>query len=163
MTRQQAFTDAGTIHSSGARMDGILERSRATAAFKADVIAFCQGRQAERVEVRGYAPPVKIERVLTQLLHAEPHLEIERMSVAGRSGCSDFSGSVVVQTTSGPRTFDFVWDCRWRAEQEGWQDCFGFPDQIRAAREFGWQCFEKWTEQPSVLLVESAEAAQTLS
>lgn len=138
-------------------MDGILERSRATAAFKADVVAFCQGRHVERVEVRGYVPAVKIERVLTQLLSAEPHLEIEKLSVGGRSGCSDFSGRVDVQTASGPRTFEFVWDCRWRAEQEGWSDCFGFPDQMRAAREFGWQCFEKWQEQPSVLLQESLE------
>lgn len=133
-------------------MDGILERSRATAAFKADLLAFRGERRSERIEVRGYAPTVKVERVLAQLLASEPHLDVERVTVAGRSGCSDFSGFVTVQTSSGPRTFDFVWDCRWKAEQEGWVDCFGFPDQMRAAREFGWQCFEHWQERPSVLL-----------
>ena len=43
-------------------------------------------------------------------------------------------------------TFSFTWCCRWRAEQEGWKDYFGFPDQIRAAREFGWDCFQRWSE-----------------
>ena len=33
---------------------------------------------------------------------------------------------------------------RWRAEQQGWVDAFGFPDQIRAADEFGWNCFHRW-------------------
>lgn len=142
-------------------MDGILERSRATAAFKADVLAFCRGRHVQRVEVLGYIPHVKVERVLAQLLSAEPHLAIESAVVSGRSGCSDFSGRVDVQTESGPRSFNFVWDCRWRAEQEGWLDCFGFPDQMRAAREFGWQCFVRWQEQPSVLMQQSLETARS--
>jgi hypothetical protein len=39
---------------------------------------------------------------------------------------------------------EFAWDCRWRAQQQGWVDAFGFPDQIRAADEFGWNCFQHW-------------------
>jgi hypothetical protein len=45
-----------------------------------------------------------------------------------------------------PRTFAFVWDCAWRAAQEGWVDKRGNPDQVRAAREFGWQCFSVWND-----------------
>ena len=33
------------------------------------------------------------------------------------------------------RTVRFHWDCKWKAQQEGWSDYFGFPDQMRAARE----------------------------
>ena len=61
-----------------------------------------------------------------------------------RSGCSDFVGTVQVHTSSETRVYEFIWDCRWRAEQEGWTDCFGFPDQIRAAREYDWRCFVRW-------------------
>ena len=49
----------------------------------------------------------------------------------------------------GERQVRFHWDCKWRAQQEGWVDYFGFPDQIRAAREFGWRCFERWEPLPS--------------
>ncbi|HEX8695519.1 MAG TPA: hypothetical protein VF746_24110, partial [Longimicrobium sp.] len=41
----------------------------------------------------------------------------------------------------------FVWDCKWKAEQHGWHDYFGFPDQGRAAREFGYDCFRAWVEE----------------
>ena len=70
-------------------------------------------------------------------------------SLRGRSGCSDFVGTVHVHTAHGPRVYEFAWDCRWRAEQEGWTDCFGLPDQIRAAQEYDWKCFERWQQQSS--------------
>ena len=54
-----------------------------------------------------------------------------------------------VHTSSGVQVFDFVWDCRWRAEREGYVDYFGFPDQARAAREFDWQCFQVWQRRNS--------------
>lgn len=89
-------------------------------------------------------PRVKVRRLLAHLLHSEPALEIEKIVVRGSSGCSDFVGSVDVHTTSGRHAYDFVWDCRWRAEREGWIDPFGFPDQTRAAMEFDWRCFQRW-------------------
>ncbi|HEX2716469.1 MAG TPA: hypothetical protein VHM67_02250 [Gemmatimonadaceae bacterium] len=92
-------------------------------------------------------PAVKVERVLTQLLAEVGHEPIERVEIDARSGCSDFSGTLEVTVAGTRRTFDFVWDCRWRAEQEGWRDHWGEPDQIRAAREFGWQCFANWSER----------------
>ena len=92
-------------------------------------------------------PAVKVERVLTQLLAEHRHEPIERVEIDARSGCSDFSGTLAATIGGSTRTFDFVWDCRWRAEQEGWRDHWGEPDQIRAAREFGWQCFASWRER----------------
>jgi hypothetical protein len=130
-------------------MELILGNSQATEPFKLDVAAFCSGAPAPRVTVEGFAPRVKVQRLLMQLLAAEAELPITRVAVRGRSGCSDFSGEVKVETVSETLVFDFVWDCRWRAEQEGWIDCFGLPDQMRAAQEFGWQCFQVWSPRSS--------------
>jgi hypothetical protein len=131
-------------------MELILCNSQATDSFKLDVAAFCAGRVAPRVAVDGFAPRVKVERVLMQLLSTEPSLPITRVVVRGRSGCSDFVGEVKVETVSETHVFDFVWDCRWRAQEEGWTDCFGLPDQMRAAQEFGWQCFQAWTPRSPI-------------
>jgi hypothetical protein len=125
-------------------MELILGKSQATESFKSDVMAFCSGRTAPRVTVEGFAPRIKVQRLLLQLLSSEAALPITRVTVRGQSGCSDFAGEVKVETVSETHVFDFVWDCRWRAEQEGWTDCFGLPDQTRAAEEFGWQCFQVW-------------------
>jgi hypothetical protein len=126
-------------------MELILEKSQAAKSFKSDVVAFCSGRAAPRVAVEGFVPRIKVERLLMQLLSNEAALPITRVAVRGRSGCSDFVGQVKVETVSETHVFDFVWDCRWRAEREGWIDCFGLPDQTRAAEEFGWQCFQLWS------------------
>jgi len=125
-------------------LDQILTASRAAESFKSAVRRFFAGDSAEHIRVDGFAPPVKVKRLLAQILAAESHLPIERVSLRGRSGCSDFVGTVKMHTDSETHVYEFVWDCRWRAEQEGWKDCFGFPDQIRAAREYDWQCFERW-------------------
>lgn len=127
-------------------MESILARSKATEAFKQDMLRFSAGEAPSGIEVLGYAPRVKVERVLLQLLNAEPELQIRSVKVRGTSGCSDFAGEVSADTPTGRRTFAFSWCCRWRAEAEGWKDYFGFPDQIRAAREFGWDCFQRWAE-----------------
>lgn len=121
-----------------------LEAAAAHPQLKTDVLAFLQGGSASRVELDGHAPRVKIERVLTQLFAAHPDLEIQKVRVRGRSGCSDFVGSLVAVTPGAEHRFEFTWCCAWRAEQEGWRDCFGFWDQARAAREFGWRCFSRW-------------------
>jgi hypothetical protein len=126
-------------------LEQILATSRAAEPFKNDVRGFASGANAERIHVDGYAPSVKVKRLLAHILHTESHLPIEQIQVRGRSGCSDFVGTVAVKTATDTLVYEFVWDCRWRAEQEGWTDCFGFPDQIRAAREYDWRCFERWT------------------
>ena len=113
--------------------------------FKRELLEFVRGGDASRIELEGYTPRVKVERVLTQLFHSHPELPVERVRLRARSGCSDFSGEIVAVTSdAAEHTFSFTWCCSWKAEQEGWKDCFGFWDQARAAREFGWRCFQKW-------------------
>jgi hypothetical protein len=125
-------------------LEQILETSRAAEPFKKAVRNYWTGSGADRIEIEGYVPSVKVKRLLAHILATESHLPIEQVSLRGRSGCSDFVGTVKLHTASGAHVYEFVWDCRWRAEQEGWTDCFGFPDQIRAAREYDWRCFERW-------------------
>lgn len=134
-------------------LDSLLAASAATPAFKADVARLAAtALPSERVSYALHQPPVKVLRVVMQLLNAEPALAVERVEVSGRSGCSDFVGRVAVwaQGASEPRVFEFVWDCAWRAQLEGWQDSFGFADQIRAARTYDWDCFNRWTEAAAV-------------
>jgi len=121
-----------------------LEAAAADPQLKADVLAFLQGGSSNRVQLDGHAPRVKVERVLTQLFHEHPDLEIQQVRLRARSGCSDFVGSLTAVTPQAEHRFEFAWCCAWRAEQEGWRDCFGFWDQARAAREFGWRCFARW-------------------
>lgn len=139
----------------------LLARSKATESFKEDVRAYLTHRPASRVTTARPAPRVKVARVLTKLLHEHPDLQVESVHVEASSGCSDFRG-VLTATTTGDGdvlAFDFVWDCHWRAQQEGWEDAFGLPDQIRAAQELGWQCFERWSSRPA----EPARAAARVS
>ena len=124
----------------------LLDRSLAAEAFKADVRALLAHQPAPRIVTARLAPRVKVARVIAQLLAAEPGLPVERIRVDAVSGCSDFRGTAVVETATEVRTFEFVWCCQWRADQEGWRDAFGFSDQIRAAREYDWRCFERWDE-----------------
>ncbi|MDQ6634520.1 MAG: hypothetical protein M3Z10_07155 [Gemmatimonadota bacterium] len=121
-----------------------LDAAAAHPEFKSEVLTYVGGGTSQRIELTGYAPRVKVERVLTQLLHAHPDLPVERVRVHGRSGCSDFTGEVVVTAGAAEHRFAFTWCCAWRAEQEGWRDCFGFWDQARAAREYGFRCFSRW-------------------
>lgn len=133
-------------------LQSLLRGSRARDAFKSDVASYFRGGEAARIELARAAPPIKVQRLLMHLLESEPHLEIERVRIAARSGCSDFRGTVRVETPDAVQEFEFTWCCRWRAEEAGYRDFFGFPDQIRAASEFKWRCFKEWR----LGLVESA-------
>ena len=122
-----------------------LDAAAAHPDFKRELREFVRGGDASRIELVGYTPRVKVERVLTQLFHAHPDLPVERVRLSARSGCSDFTGELVAVTAGeAEHRFSFTWCCSWKAEQEGWKDCFGFWDQARAAREFGWRCFQRW-------------------
>lgn len=128
-------------------MPDILPYLAAAAAhpeLKTEVLTFVRGGDAQRIELDGFAPRVKVERVLTQLFHAHPELPIERIRLRGQSGCSDFTGELVAYAGDTEHRFAFTWCCSWKAQQEGWRDCFGFWDQARAAREFGFECFSRW-------------------
>jgi hypothetical protein len=139
-----------TPHPTSMDLDTLAARSRVTAEFMADLRAFAGGAdrtETPRIAADRRSPRIKVLRILTHLLASAPEIAIERVSFDARSGCSDYRGVITVESVSETRTFDFVWCCAWRATQEGWFDCFGFPDQIRAAREFGWQCMERWEER----------------
>ncbi|NUP99428.1 MAG: hypothetical protein HUU35_06195 [Armatimonadetes bacterium] len=121
----------------------MIERSAVTDSFREAYYAWRNGEPQEALVVQGYAPPVKVERVLTKLLEAMPDLEIESVTIDGRSGCSNFTGHLVVQP--GDVRIEFDWDCAWKARQAGYQ-MYGIPDQQRAAREFGYDCFRMFEE-----------------
>ena len=126
-------------------LEHLLEQSSATETFKNDVRGYFATGRAEHIRMDGFAPKVKVRRLLAHMLASEPTLAVGGVTLRARSGCSDFIGIVHVEADGVAQTFEFIWDCRWRAEQEGWIDCFGFPDQIRAAQEFDWRCFQRWT------------------
>jgi hypothetical protein len=124
----------------------LLAASRATPAFCADLEAYAMRQPSERVTAAGVNPRVKVLRTIAQLLHAEPTLTVDRIRLKAVSGCADYVGTMDVTDGAGAlHTFEFEWNCEWKARQLGYVDGFGFPDQIRAADEFGWQCFERWT------------------
>jgi hypothetical protein len=122
----------------------ILDDSAATAEFKAAVLSVHARTRTPLVASMRPVPHVKIVRLLTHLLSAERELEIESVRIHADSGCSDLTGMIDVTCVDTVRRFSFAWDCAWRAHELGWTDCFGFPDQIRAAREYDWRCFKSW-------------------
>jgi hypothetical protein len=125
-----------------------LQRSRATEPFRDAVSAFLRDRRPnDGITFHVHSPPVKVERTLTRVLEAYPDLDIEKVEIDGTSGCEFFRGRATIHAVGEVRRVRFHWDCRWRAEAEGWVDYFGFPDQVRAAREFGYDCFREWEEE----------------
>ena len=122
----------------------ILTRSSATSRFKADLLAFSSRADVPSITLSRPVPRIKVIRLIAQLLNAHPEWTVERLHIDARSGCSDFVGTVVIEGGGESQMFEFAWDCRWRAEEQGYVDAFGFPDQIRAADEFGWNCFYRW-------------------
>jgi hypothetical protein len=133
-----------------------LRRSAATAAFHDAIEAFlADGRPNDRIVFDPRCPAVKVERTLTKVLEEYPEEEIESVSISARSGCEFFRGEVAIRTRGEERRVNFDWDCKWKAVQQGWADYFGFPDQGRAAREFGHDCFRSWDEAVTLPLVEA--------
>ena len=130
-------------------LEQLLARSQAAEPFKHVVRSLYHAHAydaspVDRVRLDRPMPRVKIRRLLTHVLEAEPQLAVEHVALSARSGCSDFVGVVHVHTSTDTHVYEFTWDCRWRAEQEGWLDMFGYPDQLRAADEFDWRCFARW-------------------
>ena len=131
----------------------LLDQSRASEGFRKSVAAFLgDASPNDGVTFDRFSPPVKVERTLTKLLEQHPDLEIERVEIEGTSGCEFYRGEMRIHTSSGVRSVRFHWDCRWKAMQEGWTDYFGFPDQTRAAREFGHDCFREWEADGAVVV-----------
>lgn len=129
-------------------IQAFLDPASATPEFRDALIEFVHtGAPSDRVRFDHRSPPVKVERVLTKLLAEHPEFEVEAVEIDGSSGCEFYRGEAVVTTSGGmARRIRFRWDCRWRALEQGWTDYFGFPDQARAAQEFGYDCFQVWEE-----------------
>ena len=123
----------------------IAARSRATPAFLAALESFQrESRPNPWIQFDRQSPAVKVGRTLTQLLVQNPDLAVDRVAIDGASGCEYFRGELKVVADGEEHRIRFYWDCRWKAEQQGWVDYFGFADQTRAAREFDYDCFREW-------------------
>lgn len=129
-------------------LEDLLEQSAATPAFAQAARDYASGASSDRVAANAGAPPVKVLRVICQLLAAEPALAVDSVIVEGRSGCSDFRGVLTARAGGKVHQFHFAWDCAWKARIAGYTTFWGDPDQQRAAREFGWQCFERFEPMP---------------
>jgi hypothetical protein len=123
-------------------IDDLLTASAATPEFKDAVRKLDVGKSGDRIQYNVGVPAVKALRAISKLLEEEPGLEVHSVLINATSGCSDFVGKMSVN--GGEVEFAFNWDCSWRAKQENYTDHFGYPDQIRAAREFKYQCFKKF-------------------
>jgi hypothetical protein len=136
----------------------LLARSSVAPSFRDAVEGFLRdGRPRDDLSFAFHAPPVKVERTLTQLLVSHPDVPVARVEIEAASGCEFYRGVLRVFTVEGAtRTVRFYWDCKWRAVEQGWSDYFGFPDQSRAAREFGHDCFRVWELEPSPELLADA-------
>ncbi|MCC5874855.1 MAG: hypothetical protein JJU11_01425 [Candidatus Sumerlaeia bacterium] len=127
------------------KLDDLLAASKATDEFKEAVRVFESDQSpSDRVIFKSGNPPVKVLRVIMGLLETAVDYEIETVEVNGVSGCSDYRGTVTVN--DGDRVYHFAWDCAWKAKEMGWTDFMGYPDQIKAARTFGYQCFEQFKQ-----------------
>ncbi len=125
-------------------LEVLLEQSAATPDFARAVRDLEKShRPSERILFKPGNPPVKVLRAVMGLLEAAPVEPIDRVEVDGISGCSDYRGTVILN--GGESAYRFVWDCAWKAEQVGWKDMFGYPDQGKAARAFGYRCFQTFS------------------
>jgi hypothetical protein len=130
----------------------LLDRSSATDAFRDAVTRFVRdGRPNERLAFNRDCPAIKVERTLVRALEEYPELQVESIEIHGTSGCEFFRGVMDVHTAAEVRRVSFHWDCKWKAQEMGWHDYFGFPDQTRAAREFPYACFRTWNEEGTLL------------
>lgn len=131
-----------TVQISIRTLDDLLDSSSATESFKEALRSLEAGVPSELVKCNPGSPPVKVLRLIMRLLESHPEIPLESIAVEGVSGCSDYVGVAVAEP--GAMRFEFEWNCLWRAEQQGWVDAFGDPDQIRAAQTFGYQCFRRF-------------------
>jgi hypothetical protein len=129
-------------------VNDLLNSSKVTEEFKVAVTSL-EEKQApnDNIKFHRSSPPVKVLRAICGLLEHRADLAVNHVEVEAVSGCSDFRGHLVIN--GGEKKFSFVWDCAWKARELGWNDYFGDPDQIRAARTYGYQCFEVFEEVAS--------------
>ncbi|MCA9732445.1 MAG: hypothetical protein H6696_13070 [Deferribacteres bacterium] len=130
-----------TIHS----LHDLLGRSKATEAFKEAVREFVKKPEPNSHIQFGFGTPaLKVFRSIMKLLETHPEIIIEAVVVGGHSGCANFIGTIEVQPDG--RKFGFNWNCQWRARENDVKNAWGMPDQIKAAYDFGYQCFQSFEE-----------------
>ncbi len=125
--------------------DSLLETSSCSGGFQEALRSFQETGRTSSTALRYNAgsPAVKVGRFLQQLLESHPDWKIQSVAVEGQSGCSDYQGIAEVVLEGGEnKSIRFVWDCAWKAEQEGLKTFFGTPDQQKAAQLFGYRCFQ---------------------
>lgn len=122
-------------------LDELLQASAATPGFKAAAKNLSAGMKQDIIRYNAGSPPVKVLRLVSKLLESFPEVPFSGIEVKGESGCSEFVGHATAEP--GSMQFEFEWNCSWRAQERGWTDAFGDPDQIRAARTLGYQCFRR--------------------
>ncbi len=123
-------------------LEELLAASKASVEFKRAVEELSSGVLPDRIETNPGCPPVKVLRFVMKMLEENPTLPIETLKIEAESSCSGFEGHAIAQP--GDHRIEFEWNCAWRAAEEGWTDAFGDPDQIRAARTLGYQCFRRF-------------------
>ncbi len=135
------------------KLEELIQASAATSDFKAAIRTFVAGLDSELIRCSAGSPRVKVLRVLMKLLETFPGEEISDVRIEGVSSCSAFEGKLWF----GPDGTEVVfnWDCHWKAKQEKMNAWYGAPDQTRAAKEFGYQCFETFERADSRDVVES--------
>lgn len=133
-----------SVESTVRNLEELLDASSASPEFKSAVEQLSEGHLCGRIEANEGSPPVKVLRFVMKMLEQNPTTAFESVRIDAESTCSGFSGHAVAQP--GDQRFEFDWDCAWRAKEEGWVDGFGDPDQIRAARTLGYQCFRRFEE-----------------
>lgn len=135
------------------KLEELIQASSATSDFKAAIRTFFAGLDSELIRYSAGAPRVKVLRVLMKLFETFPEEEISDARIEGVSSCSAFEGRLWF----GPNGTEVVfnWDCHWKARQENMNAWYGAPDQTRAAKEFGYQCFETFERVDSADVVEN--------
>lgn len=127
----------------GMRLQHLLNKSKATREFKDAVLSFTEGADSPLIRYSDPSPRIKVLRVLMKLLDAFPGVAIDYVNIDGVSRCSSYSGHLMFGPDN--QTIEFSWDCAWKAEQEGYVTWYGAPDQTKAAQDFGYQCFHRFT------------------
>jgi len=120
----------------------LLAHSNADESFKAAVDQFCADKPSDLIQYPAGAPRIKVLRVLMKLLEEFPNEPITDVHIEAKSTCSAYVGHLEF----GPShtIVRFKWDCLWKAKQEGLRTWYGEPDQSKAAKAFGYQCFEEF-------------------
>ncbi len=147
------FSNPLSFHDETRTIDGLkiyalqelLDNSSATETFKDTLRDFFSRPQPNnRICYPSGTPALKIVRTIMKLLQEFPQIPFDSVHINARSGCATFKGEIAIEPQN--RKFKFLWDCQWRAQESGLTNAWGMPDQVKAAQDFGYQCFQYFEE-----------------